>query len=467
MLRKAGVPIEENKEVLPEFFVYRFVMPPDTLYRNIRQVSSGDRLHIKMSNEKCTIQLVNQYNLSNQDKNINSIKSSSKQIIDFLSKSIERLTTHKKNIAAILSGGIDSSILCKIYQDLFGLDQSYSTGYPFEDPESNTEKEYALSAGNALGMEHHYHESTNQEYLRGFLEAVSSAECPLHHLQSVCLHLLFKNGIPKNKNIIMQGQGGAGYFGNFRNYLYFKDKMPYKMLAKEPFHKISGKLSRISGIGEKTVDLLYKSAQKYPLSKPNNLIWYWHDYGSKEWVCNYLNVKEEDIIKGQYNLLKRFEGDSIYDIASMYSLLGDEDITLSIWTKIAEGNEKILYSPFYDLDVLDYVFSMPWKLKLKRPENILRKTIARQCGVPKFIITRRKSGFGVQPKLWSKPGSAFEPLVPLASKVFDIHQIRKMQSTDPKKAMIFWNILNYSIWKRLCIYNEPLEVLMEELNETI
>ncbi|GAG74769.1 unnamed protein product, partial [marine sediment metagenome] len=100
----------------------------------------------------------------------------------------------------------------------------------------------------------------------------------------------------------------------------------------------------------------------------------------------------------------------------MYSLLGDEDITLSIWTKIAEGNEKILYSPFYDSDVLDYVFSMPWKLKLKRPENILRKTIARQCGVPKFIITRKKSGFGVQPRLWSKPGSAFEPLVPLASK---------------------------------------------------
>ena len=31
MLRKAGVPIKENVDVLPEFFTYRIVMPPQTL----------------------------------------------------------------------------------------------------------------------------------------------------------------------------------------------------------------------------------------------------------------------------------------------------------------------------------------------------------------------------------------------------------------------------------------------------
>ena len=37
-----------------------------------------------------------------------------------------------------------------------------------------------------------------------------------------------------------------------------------------------------------------------------------------------------------------------------------------------------------------------------------------------------------------------------------------MQSTEPKKSMTFWNMLNYSIWKRLCIKNEPIEILLEE-----
>jgi hypothetical protein len=33
--------------------------------------------------------------------------------------------------------------------------------------------------------------------------------------------------------------------------------------------------------------------------------------------------------------------------------------------------------------------------------------------------------------------------------------------------MIFWNMLNYGIWKRLFIENEPLERLVEELDSNI
>ena len=97
----------------------------------------------------------------------------------------------------------------------------------------------------------------------------------------------------------------------------------------------------------------------------------------------------------------------------------------------------------------------------------MRKEIARQSNLPKFIINRPKSAFGVRSKTWSMKGGVFEPLVPLASKVFDEKQIRYMQSSDPKKAMTFWNMLNYSIWKRLCINNEPLDDLIEELNEAM
>lgn len=46
MLRKAGVKIEENQSVLPEFFVYRYVMPPQTLYKNIEQLAAGGKLRI-------------------------------------------------------------------------------------------------------------------------------------------------------------------------------------------------------------------------------------------------------------------------------------------------------------------------------------------------------------------------------------------------------------------------------------
>ncbi|MCD4663926.1 MAG: asparagine synthase C-terminal domain-containing protein [Bacteroidales bacterium] len=367
----------------------------------------------------------------------------------------------------MLSGGLDSSILCKICQDIFKTNDSYSTGYPFEDPDLNLEKSYALSAGEALGLNHEYYQATTKEYLKGFLEAIYLAENPLHHLQSVCLHLLYKQKIPKNKTILIEGWGAGGSFGNFRNYLFLKDKIIFRMLSKKMFHKGLKIMPKMIGKGEQTSELLIKSSLDLPLNKPDNPIWSFHEYGCKKWVCDYLNVPEKDIIGNQYDSIKRFENRSIYDITALYSLLGDEDATLSIISKIGEGNKKIHYFPFYDLNVLNYAFLIPWKLKMSRPENILRKSIARQCGIPKFIINRPKLGFGIRSNAWSKKGGIFEPLVPLASKIFDEKQIRKMQSTEPKKAMTFWNMLNYSIWKRLCINNESIDVLLEELNEMI
>ena len=46
MMRKAGVPILENSDVLAEYLVYGFVMPPWTMYRDIRELRVGEKLDV-------------------------------------------------------------------------------------------------------------------------------------------------------------------------------------------------------------------------------------------------------------------------------------------------------------------------------------------------------------------------------------------------------------------------------------
>jgi asparagine synthetase B (glutamine-hydrolysing) len=469
MLRIAGVPIKENPGVLPEFFVYRYVMPPNSLYMNINHLFTGGRLHISIIDGICKFQSIDHFNALELDEKIKSIKKCSKIIYDYLSESIEKLRPVKDEISILMSGGKDSSVTSTICQKKFGINTSYSAGYPFEDPEFNFEKRYALSAAEVFGMTHHYYEPSTQEYLTGFLEAIALSEEPLHHLQTPLFHLLFKNAIPKDKKFIVHGQGAGFCFGNVGPYLYWREKKLTKLLSKKPMNniyiKMSNVLNKANGFTkiQNYKQIINETTLNYPLYDSRNPLWSWHDFGSVDWVCHYFNVTHRDIIKSRYNFIKKFENRPIYDVWSLYSLLGDEDITLPIWHKLGEGNKKILYDPFYDLNVLNYVFSIPWKLKLSRPQNRLRNEIARRGDIPEFIIIRPKRSFGIKPDRYGGKKGVFEPLIPLASKVFDEKEIRKMQSTEEKKAMTYWNMLNYAIWKRLCINNEPLEVLLEEL----
>lgn len=468
MLRKAGVPIEENADVLPEFFVYRFVMPPHTLYKNIKQVSTGSRLHLKLASGKCEVVHIDQYDPPIPAKKSNTIDNVATRTLDFLNKSIQALAPCKDKISVLLSGGMDSSILCRMCQDAFGIKTSYSTAYPFEDPNLNIEKMYALSAAQAFGMDHHYYESTNKDYLLGFLQAISLAEEPLHHLQSIMFYLLFKGGLPKTRDIVVSGQGADGVFGlSLHNSLFQSENIMFRLLSKYLFFKLLKFASNITGKGQSMINSLSLfNRQCLPISDANNTLWSLGAYGSEDWVCQYFNVAKEDIIKGRYNGIKSFNKRSIYDIISILDFFGDVSVTQSIWAKLGEGQRKIVYYPFTNIELLNYVYSIPWQVKLKNPKNVLRG-VARQLKIPEFIITRPKSPFGIVDKHWSEKGGIFEPLVPLASKVFDEKQIRDMQSTEPKKAMTFWNILNYSIWKRLCINNEPLTTLLGELQESI
>jgi len=465
MMRIAGVPILENTNVLPEFFVYRYVIPPQTLFKNINQLVAGSRIFIKLTNGKCKIVHEETYNppLPSR-KESSTFDISADNTLNLLDKSIKLLHPCKNRLAILLSGGLDSSILFKLCQRNYEIDTSYSTGYPFEDPKKNIEREYAKSAAESFQTKHNYFSTSTKEYLSGLIEGISKAEEPLHHLQSVMLYLLFKNGLPKNKDIIVLGEGADSGFGTPLHNSIFKSEK-FRILSKVPlFNQVLKYASLGRGKAWSLATIIDK--KDVSIQKIENIVWSLGAYGSLDWSSHYFNVKKNDIIQSRYNCIEKFQDRSIYDILSILSLFGEGSVTQSIWSKLGESQNKILFYPFYNVDILNYIFSISWDVKLKKPKNILRN-VGRQLNIPDFIITRPKSSFAIDYDIWAKKKGVFEPLVPIASKVFDEKEIRDMQSTEPKKAMIFWNILNYSIWKRLLINNEPLDVLLEELNSTI
>jgi len=465
LLKQSGIKLKENKKVIPEFFIYRYIMPPNTLYQDIYRILNGDFLKLKFNNEKWTIISATKLQLFiDKQKTKPTDKEAIQKTKTLLDDAIKKINPSKNKISFLLSGGLDSSILCRLLQINYDLKKTYSGGYPFENNKLNIEKEYALTASNAFETKHEYYEPTAEEYLKGLIESIYYAEEPIHHLQSVVMYLMFKNKIKQNENLIVSGFGADGIFGcGLQNKINRSNNLKWKLVAHQPFISLITAASKITSKGVHFVKFIKtKKERNVPLNNPNHIVWSNGKYGSEDWVMKTYGVKKEDIITQRYNYLKSFNRPSELDNISIINFSGSTSVSESILSKLAESNNKIIYYPFNDESLITYALSLDWKMKLKQPKYLLRK-VAQNLNVPEFIITRKKSGFGLSIDSWAKKGSAFEPLVPLISKVFKESEIRKMQSTDSEKAMIYWNMINYGIWKRLFINNEPLDKLLNEL----
>jgi asparagine synthetase B (glutamine-hydrolysing) len=466
LLRKAGVTISENPKALPEFFVYRYIMPPRTLYKDIEQLVAGGRLFVEFDDGRWRIKKVSIFEPPEPDNKYSSLKKISEQTLHLLNESIRALDPGKEKLSIIQSGGLDSSILYQVCRNLFGSDETYSTGFPFEDPKNNLEKEYAFSAAKALKSKHTYYEFSTKEYLCGLIKGISAAEEPMHHLQSVLLYLLFGK-LPQNKSIVISGEGADSSFGSLINSRVYRLNSLIVQLALRAL-----KSSRIASLTSKQwqdrINGFFKTKLRLnkSLHDPDHILWSLGYYGSKKWVCDYFGVSNFDIIEGRYAAVKLFENRSIYNQITLVSFLGGASIAKSIWNKLGESQGKIVHYPYGDDNLLHYIHTVPWNLKLKKPKSILRE-VAKKIDIPGVIINRPKQSFGIATDKWGKKSGVFEPLIPLCSKVFNIQEIQKMQSSEPEKAMTFWNMLNYAVWKRLCINNEPVDVLLDELNDNI
>lgn len=462
LLREAGVVIRENQKALPEFFVYRLIMPPRTLYKDIEQLMAGGRLYVGCDNERWHIKEVVIFDPPEPDGERGSLKKVSEQALHLLTESMRALKPHEEKLSILQSGGLDSSILYQICRNLYGSNETYSTGFPFEEPGKNLEKEYALSAAKFLRSKHTYYEFSTKEYLCGLIKGIAAAEEPLHHLQSVMLYLLFGK-LPQSAHIVISGEGADSSFGSSMNSRVHRLNSPPVQLALRAL-----KLSRIASLTTKRwqgrIDGLLRTGLGLhkPFHDPDHILWSLGYYGSKRWVCDYFGVSDFDIIEGRYSAVKSFEKRSIYDQITMVSFLGGASVTKSIWNKLGESQGKIIHYPYGDDTLLHYVHTVPWGLKLGKPKNILRE-VAERINIPEIIIKRPKQSFGVGADKWGEKGGVFEPLIPLCAKVFDGGEIQRMQSPELEKAMTFWNMLNYSLWKRLCINNERVETLLNEL----
>ena len=464
LLRQAGVVIEENVEVVPELLIYRTVAPPRTLYRAIQQLPAAGQILVQIKEQGCSLTVNSGYSLPEGMGKDHDEGDISTRVTEFLSDAVGRLKPAGQSVATLLSGGVDSSILCGLAVQQLDSYDTYSSSYPFEDPEKDFEKAYALSAAAALATRHNFFVPNSLDFLKGVVEGLGNAETPLDHLQSVLLHLLFKYAIPKHLNHVIHGAVAEVAWGTETHLALGRaGTSRQNLLSTGP----ALAMLRMAGAfwpkalaireGVETVQRL-----GLPLSSPQNPLWKIGAYGDREWVQARYRVSAEDVIRSRYDNLRSFADRPMEDVIALYSFNFQVAANIALWSKLAEGQGKIIYYPFADRDLLDFGFSIPWNLKLKSAKRFLRES-GRALGIPGAILDRPKRSFGINSDRWAEKGGVLEPLIPVAAKVVDIDELRSLQGRASRPAMTLWSLLNYAILKRLFILNESLDDLLSEV----
>lgn len=466
-LRRAGVLVEEDRDTIPELLVYRLVTPPRTMFRGIRQLGLAGSLMVDLKDGNLRVKQISVDYDPPDSASIASEDTAVARLAETLKTAVAKLSPAASNVATLLSGGVDSSILASIARDELSATSTFSTAYPFDGFESNAEQKYALSAAHALRTRHTVFVPNATDFLAGTVEALAAAENPLNHLQSTLVHLLFKCALPAAMDRVICGLAADSVLGLETHFAFHQRAgLRRRFLSVPPVYFALRALgSRVPKARELAAYAAQVRDRDLKFSDPHNPIWSYAAYGDFDWVRKHYGAGREQVIAYRLEQLKRVARKSFDDIFAFYTLnYCDVAVGVSTWSKLGEAQNKILYYPFATREVLDTSFSVPWEIKLKSLKHLARG-VGRHLGVPDFILNRRKESFGIASDRWAERDGPLEPLVVLAAKVVDLNQLRDLQGRDSRKAMTLWSLLNYAVLIRLFVMGESKESLLSELEE--
>jgi len=458
-LKTAGVKLRPNEKVYPEYCVYRYVLPPNTLYDGIRKLAGGQMLRIDLN--KGEVKSEYQWDLRPW---INDKSTAESELIEKIDDLLSILV-HKKSGSAekrgiLLSGGVDSTLLAAMAKSGDTDVDSMSSSFAFINRDDR-EDEYALSVAKHLGLNHTIVSSTPEQYLTDLVRAIHAAEEPVHHLQSVMLYRLFKEASQSNYDLLLCGEGADGLFGHDAHMKYYKHRRLIDFGRKSGLHKFFKKTYRVLGMENERLDYFAHNFGK-DLSSERHILWTLGRYGDPEVAKQHFGVAERDIFQSRLDLMRKYADLELLDMITVLSLLGEGFETMTIWSKLAEKHQIEIVYPYDHSNVIGHALEIPWSIKLREEKFIIR-SLLRKYEIPEEFITRPKLSFGFPVRFWAPKGALFQPLVDMATEMFEPGFLQSLQSEETPKAMVLWNLLNLFLWHKMFIEDARPEDLCAEI----
>ena len=375
-----------NRKALDSYLSFQYAVPPETFFEGVYCLMPGHYLWYKDGEVETTRYFEARFNPDEE--------MTEEEAVDRIEKVFENsVNAHKiadVEVGCFLSSGVDSSYVSTYFAD----QKTFTVGFDFG--EKYNEISWAKNLSEKIGVEHHTHLISSEE----FWDAVPTVQ---YHMDQPladpsCIALYFVSRLASHYvKVVLSGEGADELFGG---YTCYNDPRVFKVYQtivphciRKAIRAICRKLPDIKGR-----DYLIRACGKLEERYIGNAFMY--DYKQKQELLKDPSIatRPQDLTRKYYYRCRKYD-----DVTKMQYL------DINMWMvgdillkadRMSMANSLELRVPFLDKEVFKVASSLPTKLRCNKHNTkyAMRKAAVRH--MPEATAEKEKLGFPVPTRVW-------------------------------------------------------------------
>ena len=406
-----------NTRALDTYLSFQYALPPETFFEGVYCLMPGHYLWYKNNDIEITRYFEPRFK---PDENM-----SEEEAVDKIEKVFENsVNAHKiadVEVGCFLSSGVDSSYVSTYFAD----QKTFTVGFDFG--EKYNEISWAEALSKEIGVEHHTHLISSEE----FWDAVPTVQ---YHMDQPladpsCIALYFVSRLASRYvKVVLSGEGADELFGG---YTCYNDPRVFRVYQKivphflrKALRAIARKLPDIKGR-----DYLIRACDKLEERYIGNAFMY--DLKQKQAL-----LKDPSIATAPQTKTRKY----YYRCRKYDDVTKMQYLDINLWMvgdillkadRMSMANSLELRVPFLDKEVFKVASSLPTDLRVNKynTKYAMRKAAVRH--MPESTAEKEKLGFPVPTRVWLRD----EKFYNIVKKKFQGKTAEKFFNTD---ALVAW-----------------------------
>ena len=381
-----------NTEVLPAYFLFRFVPGRETLFKDVFRLMPGELLLY----DGRRLQSIQRQMIGG----LRDSRGTGRDAVDAVEETMDRILADyaviRPDVVNLLSGGVDSSYIQAHWNMVRpGTEMAPATyTVSVNHPATRADDGYATSAAKALGTQHTL-VPIDVPIGTCLVETIDGTGEPPNHMQSCYFRFLARNLTTHRVGAALCGEGADSLFGVGQTVAVQMAELFRRAIPSRQLREFGAIVAE--RLGHPRLPTSLRLADRLgdvgAWDHPLNLVAVFTDLDAVI-AC----FGEDAVTEGfalRRGLLDRYGvSDDLQERVNFVGFLGEALDSGSLWSTLFELEGCEMFCPFLDSRMIRLAVSIDPRERypFRKPKELLKRALRRH--VPSSLVNRRKRGFG-------------------------------------------------------------------------